>query len=79
MDAPHADTEPAGLGVSRDEILARLKDPGLTLVDVLPREAFEGEHIPGSISLPLEEINERARQTLPLLIQDIVVYCASFT
>ena len=65
--------------VSREEIRSRLGDPSLALVDVLPAEAFASGHIPGSLSLPVEQINGRARHLLPDLNQEIVVYCANFT
>ena len=65
--------------VSREEVRARLGDPSLALVDVLPAEAFASGHIPGSLSLPVAQINERARHLLRNLNQEIVVYCASFT
>jgi len=66
-------------GISREEIRARLGDLSLALVNVLPAEAFATGHIPGSISLPLAQINERARHLLRDLSQEIVVYCGSFT
>jgi rhodanese-related sulfurtransferase len=65
--------------VSREEIRSRLGDPSLALVDVLPAEAFASGHIPGSLSLPIAQINERAPQLLRDLDQEIVVYCGSFT
>lgn len=65
--------------ISYEEIRARLGDPSLVLVDVLPREAFAAGHIPGSIGLPVAEISERARRLLPASARAIVVYCASFT
>ena len=68
-----------GLLISRDELRARLKDPSLVIVNVLPREAFLAGHIPGSISLPVAEINERAGSILPGLSQEVAVYCANPT
>lgn len=65
--------------ISRKEILARLRDPSLVLLDVLPREAFAAAHIPGSISLPVSEVSRRARELLPNAAQEIAVYCASVT
>ena len=65
--------------ISRQEILTRLHDRSLVLLNVLPREAFAMEHIPGSISLPVSELNERAREVLPNILQEIAVYCASAT
>lgn len=65
--------------ISREEVLARLRDPSLVTLNVLPREAFAAEHIPGSVNLPVSEINERAREVLPDKSREIAVYCASAT
>jgi rhodanese-related sulfurtransferase len=65
--------------ISRGELVARLHDPSLTIVNVLPREAWLAEHIPGSLSLPFAEIPQRAAAVLPDRNADIVVYCASPT
>jgi rhodanese-related sulfurtransferase len=65
--------------VPRDELERRLLDPGLTLVDVLPRESFESGHIPGAISLPLSEIAARAREVLPGHSREVIVYCGGPT
>ena len=56
-----------------------MEDASLTVVDVLPRESYAGGHIPGAVSLPLAEIEARARQVLPDLAAEIAVYCAKFT
>lgn len=65
--------------ISRDEILSRLRDPSLVVLNVLPREAFVAAHISGSISLPVSEVSRRARELLPNSAQEIAVYCASVT
>ena len=65
--------------LTRDEVRARLGDASLLLVDVLAREAFAAGRIPGSLSLPLAQLERRALQVLPDKTQEIVVYCASFT
>ena len=65
--------------ISREELLARLHDPTLTIVNVLPRAAWAEQRIPGSLSLPLSEIPERANFVLPDKRADIAVYCASPT
>jgi len=49
----------------------------LKLVNVLDREYFEKEHIPGSISLPVESIAADAEKSLNKS-DTIVVYCAGF-
>jgi rhodanese-related sulfurtransferase len=70
---------PAVPQISRGELIARLHDPTLTIVNVLAREAWQAQHIPGSLSLPLAEIPTRASVVLPDRNADIAVYCASPT
>jgi ArsR family transcriptional regulator len=65
--------------ISREEVLARLRDRALVIVNVLPKEAFADGHIPGSINLPLAEIESRARQVISNLGQEIAVYCTGPT
>jgi rhodanese-related sulfurtransferase len=71
---------PPTLGdMTRDELLRRLHDPSLTIVDALAQTSYEQAHIPGAISLPVAEVKERARALLPDPAAEIVVYCAKFT
>jgi rhodanese-related sulfurtransferase len=70
---------PPGLLIGGEEVRARLKDPSLVIVNVLPREAFLAGHIPGSISLSVTEINERAGLILQSPSQEVAVYCANPT
>ena len=65
--------------ISRDELRDRLRDPSLTIVDVLPQASYVEAHIPRAINIPLEQIPDRARELLPDLTADIAVYCAKFT
>ncbi len=62
-----------------DELSARLGDPALTIVDVLPAESYAAAHIPGAINLPLAALRERAGAALPDRSREIAVYCAAFT
>ena len=71
--------EPTAPAISREEVLARLGDPSLVLLDVLPRAAFAAGHIPGSLSLPVPEIPERAHEVLPDGAREVAVYCAGPT
>jgi rhodanese-related sulfurtransferase len=61
--------------ISRQEILSRLGDPSLILLNVMPKETFATSHIPHSINLPVTEIENRARDVLPRLDREIIVYC----
>ena len=65
--------------ISRGEIIRRLGDPRLALLDVLPHAAFEGAHIPGALSLPVAEIPAQARKILSDRGQEIAVYCGGPT
>src|SRR4026208_117396 len=65
--------------ISRDELRAGLRDRSLIVIDVLPKEAYAEAHIPGAVSLPVAEIEAKARQVIPNLTQAIVVYCGGPT
>src|SRR2546425_10279320 len=60
--------------MSGEELLARLKagEP-LVIVDVRPIEEYRAGHLPGAVSIPLEELEQRLRE-LPRDRQ-IVAYC----
>jgi rhodanese-related sulfurtransferase len=45
--------------IGRDE-LRQLTGRGAQLVEVLPADEYEWAHLPGAISLPLKELDERA-------------------
>jgi rhodanese-related sulfurtransferase len=63
--------------ISREEILARLADRVLVILNVMPKETFADGHIPGSINLPVVDVETRARQLIVNFKQEIAVYCAS--
>ncbi len=49
------------------------------LVNVLPEMYFKAKHIPGSINMPVDDIEKEAGKKLPDKSMEIVVYCASST
>ena len=49
--------------VPRDEV-RRLAEAGAQLVEVLPRDEFEDEHLPGAISLPLKVLTAQTSAVL---------------
>ena len=65
--------------ITREEILARLNDPSLLLVNVMPKETFADGHIPGSLNLPLSEVETKARQLLNEIGRELVIYCGGPT
>ena len=60
-----------------DGVRRLVQDEGAQLVDVLPREEYEEEHLPGAISIPLKELN---RQMTARLKRDapVIVYCHDY-
>jgi rhodanese-related sulfurtransferase len=65
--------------ILRGEILARLQDPALVLVNVMPKETFQAGHIPRSINLPVAEIQDKARKIFPYPGRELTIYCAGPT
>jgi rhodanese-related sulfurtransferase len=59
--------------VTREELLRRVQSGDATVIDVRPREEYAAGHIPGAVSIPLDELAERLAE-LPL-DQEIVAYC----
>jgi ArsR family transcriptional regulator len=59
--------------VSRKELLRRMRDGLVTLIDTRPQEEFTAGHLPGAISLPLSELKRRLRE-LPR-DKEIIAYC----
>jgi rhodanese-related sulfurtransferase len=59
--------------VSREELLARAKNGTVVVLDVRPVEEYRAGHIPGALSLPIDEL-ERRLADLPA-DQEIVAYC----
>src|SRR5215211_2731954 len=59
--------------VSRQEVQDLMKQ-GVQVVDVLPTEEFQDDHLPGAINLPLRKIETEARRTLDPS-RPVVVYC----
>lgn len=80
--AHQADVEPARtayLGtddaeeVGREELLARAGAGGVVVLDVRPAEEYAAGHIPGAISIPVDELAERVAE-LPR-DAEVVAYC----
>lgn len=64
-----ADTEQ----LTRAELLRRIQEGDITVIDVRPREEYAAGHIPGALSIPVDELLDR----LTDLPEDgtIVAYC----
>ncbi len=59
--------------VDREQLLRRIADGEVTVLDVRPAEEFEAGHLPRAVSFPLEELAARLDE-LPR-DREIVAYC----
>ena len=54
--------------------LKRLMDEGAQIVEVLPANEYEEEHLPGAINIPLKTLDARTVAALERR-EPVVVYC----
>lgn len=59
--------------VTRQELLDRLADSSVVLLDVRPQDEFALGHVPGALNVPLDEL-ERRLADLPA-DREIIAYC----
>lgn len=59
--------------VSRNELLKRIEDGTVSVLDVRPGEEFALGHVPGAFSIPIQELERRLAE-LPK-DKDIIAYC----
>ncbi len=59
--------------VSQDELSARMRDGLVTVIDVRPPEEFAAGHLPGAISMPLDELDKGLEHLAP--DGEVVAYC----
>jgi rhodanese-related sulfurtransferase len=69
----HESEERIVKSVARDE-LRRMLGEGVQLIDVLPPNEFDEDHLPGAINIPLRRIDGEARDRLDPA-KAVVVYC----
>ncbi|CAL9343650.1 hypothetical protein SUDANB106_00326 [Streptomyces sp. enrichment culture] len=65
--------EEAGREVAREELLARVGSGDVVVLDVRPAQEYAAGHIPGAISIPVDELAERVGE-LPDGVE-VVAYC----
>jgi rhodanese-related sulfurtransferase/DNA-binding transcriptional ArsR family regulator len=59
--------------VSRADLLSRLSDDLVTVLDVRPEDEFLAGHLPGALNIPLAELEQRLGEISP--DREIVAYC----
>jgi rhodanese-related sulfurtransferase len=60
--------------IDRAELQRLVRDEQAQVVEVLPAEEFEEEHIPGAVSLPLKQLDAASARALDPS-RPVVVYC----
>jgi rhodanese-related sulfurtransferase len=65
---------PGGLEpISREELLERVKDGRVVVLDVRPVEEYRAGHIPGAVSVPVDVLKRRLSELSR--DQEIIAYC----
>jgi Rhodanese-like domain len=64
---------PMPQAIDRQDV-QRLMGEGAQVVEVLPKEEFEEDHLPGAISLPLRSLETEAKDRLDPA-KPVLVYC----
>ena len=59
--------------ISARELQRRMREEDVTVIDVRPREEYESGHIPGAVSMPIDQL-KRGRAA-PAKHREIVAYC----
>ena len=59
--------------VDKEVLLTRVRNGEVTVLDVRPVEEYRAGHLPGAVSLPLEELESRLSE-LPR-DREVVAYC----
>jgi rhodanese-related sulfurtransferase len=67
------ETRGAMEAVGGDELLRRVRNGEVTVLDVRPGEEYRAGHIPGAISMPVEQIRARIKE-IPK-DREVVAYC----
>ncbi|MGB2874894.1 MAG: rhodanese-like domain-containing protein [Gaiellaceae bacterium] len=62
--------------IDRDDV-QRLVSEGAQLVEVLPHEEFEEEHLPGSVNIPLKTLDAETTRRLERE-RPVIVYCHDY-
>ncbi len=59
--------------IPRAELLERVRDGLVTVVDVRPEEEFAAGHVAGAVNIPLSELEQRLNELGD--VEEIVAYC----
>jgi rhodanese-related sulfurtransferase len=60
--------------IDRDEVQRLLRDEQAQLVEALPADEYEDEHLPGAINIPLKSLDRESAGVLDRA-RPVIVYC----
>jgi len=63
--------------IDRNEVRRLVEKESAQLVEVLPREEYESEHIAGALNLPLPQLNAASAPRLDPS-RPVIAYCHDF-
>ena len=63
--------------IDRDEVRRLLEQEQAQLVEVLPADEYELEHLPGAINIPLKQLDAETTRQLDSQ-RPVVVYCHDY-
>ena len=63
--------------ITNEEVQRLVEQEGGQLVEVLPRDSFEQEHIAGAVNIPLKELTAESVTRLDRK-RPVIVYCSDF-
>ena len=63
--------------IDRDEVQRLLDDEQAQLVEVLPPDEYEDEHLPGAINIPLKTLDAQSAEQLDRE-RPVIVYCYDY-
>jgi rhodanese-related sulfurtransferase len=60
--------------IDRDELQRLIRDEQAQLVEVLPPDEFDDEHLPGALNIPLKTLDSETTRLLDRN-RPVIVYC----
>ena len=63
--------------INRDELQRLLNDEHAQLVEVLPPDEYEDEHLPGAVNIPLKTLDAETTRQLDAR-RPVIVYCYDY-
>jgi rhodanese-related sulfurtransferase len=63
--------------IDRDELQRLRREEGAQVVEVLPADEFEDEHLPGAINIPLKSLDRESPASLDRQ-RPVIVYCYDY-